>query len=227
MKNNMARQRIILPEYWLDSELAQCDYVVRLFYIGTWNFSDDYGVIEDDLLKLRSQIFPYDLSIDLLPIRDRLVSLKKLLPFEAEGKKWLYIKNFERFQRIERPSKWQNPEPPTDILGEGSVRGRRGVGEGNGRREEKRREEKGKYSVRDIAPFFISQVEKNKGFTPTFTWKKEGNLVKQRSREMTQAQMEDLINWYLQSEHSKRLGVSLAVCLSAHIINLWKADTTV
>ena len=116
----MARQRIILPEYWLDAELAQCDYVVRLFYIGTWNFSDDYGVIEDDLPKLRAQIFPYDLSIDLLPIRDRLVALKKFISFEVEGKKWLFIKNFPKYQTINHPSKWQNPKPPKEIVSEQS-----------------------------------------------------------------------------------------------------------
>lgn len=112
----MPRQRIINPEFWLDEQIASCVFPARLLYIGIWNFSDDYGVIEDSVMKLKAQIFPYD-DMDVAPHRLVLIDLGKLIPFEADGKAWLYIKNFLKYQRVEKPSKFRNPVPPTDILG--------------------------------------------------------------------------------------------------------------
>jgi hypothetical protein len=107
----MARKRIIDPDFYLDEDLASCGFAVKLFYIGTWNFADDYGVIEDSNLRLKAQIFPYD-TIDVSQLRDKLVEIGKLVPFEAEGRKWLFVKNFLKYQRVDKPSNKRNPKPP-------------------------------------------------------------------------------------------------------------------
>lgn len=116
----MARKRIIDPEFWLDEDIALCNFASRLFYIGTWNFSDDYGVIEDSVPKLKAQIFPYD-DIDVKPLREKMLALKKLVPFEAQGKRWLYVRNFLKYQRVDKPSKNRNPEPPQSVFSESSA----------------------------------------------------------------------------------------------------------
>jgi hypothetical protein len=78
--------------------------------------------------------------------------------------------------------------------------------------------------IREIISFFKEQVRKTKGFDPEISWKKEGKLIKLRLKRYSQGQIKDLIDWYLKSKHSERLGDSLAVCLSTKMINLWKAE---
>lgn len=137
----MPRQRIINPDFWLDEQIAVCGFEVRLFYIGLWNFSDDYGVIEDSVMKMKAQVFPYD-TVDVAPFRSKLVELGKLIPFEADGKKWFYIKNFLKYQRVEKPSKYRNPEPPIGVVGEHSTTPHQPLTSEEKRREVKRSEKK-------------------------------------------------------------------------------------
>ena len=116
----MPRQRIINPEFWLDYEIASIENPnAQLFYIGIWNFSDDYGVIESNPQKLKAQIFPYR-DVNTKELIDIFIGNGKLIEFEAEGKKWLFIKNFLKYQYINKPSKFRNPIPPKEILPEDS-----------------------------------------------------------------------------------------------------------
>lgn len=110
------------PEFWLDEDITAMSFECRLFYIGTWNFADDYGVVENSAKKLKAQVFPYD-DVDAQKIIDKLVKLNKLAVFEADGKSWLYIRKFLKYQRVDKPSKNRNPEAPEYILGEDSTNG--------------------------------------------------------------------------------------------------------
>jgi hypothetical protein len=113
----MPRQRIINPEFWLDYEIASIENPnACLFYIGTWNFSDDYGVIENNPHKLKAQIFPYR-EVDVSELIDIFVKIGKFIPFKASGKNWLYVKNFLTFQKIKKPSKFRNPEYRPEPVG--------------------------------------------------------------------------------------------------------------
>ncbi len=58
---------------------------------------------------------------------------------------------------------------------------------------------------------------------PEFDLVKEGRLVRARLKNHSLEEIKELIDWYLSSEVSDMLGVSLSACLSAHVINLWKA----
>lgn len=112
----MPRQRIINPEFWLDYEIASIENPnACLFYIGTWNFCDDYGVIENNAPKLKAQIFPYR-DVNVAELIDIFIKVGKFIPFNADDKKWLLLKNFKKYQYIQKPSKFRNPEPPKDIL---------------------------------------------------------------------------------------------------------------
>ena len=136
----MARKRMIDPEFWLDEDITKLDYVARLFYIGTWNFSDDYAVIENSPKKLKAQIFPYD-EVDVVPIIESLVKMKKYIPFEADEKKYLFIKNFLKYQRVDKPSINRNPSPSQELLDEYSATTQEPLKAEVKRREVKRREE--------------------------------------------------------------------------------------
>jgi hypothetical protein len=79
-------------------------------------------------------------------------------------------------------------------------------------------------SVREIISFFKSKVKEIKGYDPEINWAKEGRLVKQRLKKYNSKQIKELIDWYLHSRHTERLGDSLSICLSTNTINLWKAS---
>lgn len=55
----------------------------RLFFIGCWNFADDYGVIKGNAALLKSQIFPYDENLRVSEVRKwlgALVEARMLVP---------------------------------------------------------------------------------------------------------------------------------------------------
>jgi hypothetical protein len=80
-----------------------------------------------------------------------------------------------------------------------------------------------KSSVKEVFSYFRERVKAIKGFVPEIRWGKDGKLAKRRLKKYSLEEIKQLIDWYLRSKHCERLGVSLAVCLSGFVINLWKA----
>ncbi|MFK1876092.1 hypothetical protein ACIXGC_19415 [Bacteroides fragilis] len=72
----MARIRTIKPEFWEDEKIGKLPIPCRLFFIGCWNFADDFGVIKGNAALLKSQIFPYDENLRVSEIKkvDRCLS---------------------------------------------------------------------------------------------------------------------------------------------------------
>ena len=139
---------MIAPEFWFDEEIGELDSDTQLTYIGTWNFADDYGVIEYAPKKIKVQIFPYK-DVNVAKCLEALIKINKLIVFEAEGKKWLHIKNFLKNQTVDKPSKNRNPTPPVpeqypttprpvlDEVSKGSEENGNEVSEGKGSEEGK------------------------------------------------------------------------------------------
>ncbi|MEM3448067.1 MAG: helix-turn-helix domain-containing protein [Nitrososphaerota archaeon] len=90
-------------------------------------------------------------------------------------------------------------------------------------KENKEREIDGSI-ISEVFRYFREVVGNSKGFIPEIDFTKDGKLVKARLENHSLEEIKDLIDWYLKSELSDRLGVSLSACLSVHVMNLWKAD---
>ena len=93
-------------------------------------------------------------------------------------------------------------------------------------RKENKNKEKEKINsslVNEVFRYFKEAVGGIKGFVPEFDWGKDGRLVKARLQNYSLEEIKELIDWYLNSEISDTLGISLSACLSAHVINIWKA----
>ena len=119
----MARSRMIKIDFWHDEKLASISMQARLLYIGLWNLSDDYGVVKGNPNWIKNNMFPYDdlALIEFTIWLDELINLKRLAPFSANGERYLFIVNFKKHQKVDRPSKTiRNPAPPTEILSMGS-----------------------------------------------------------------------------------------------------------
>ena len=188
----MARIRTVKPELADDEKLGSVCRDARLLFIMMWCHSDDFGVVKGNLCWLQSQIFPYD---SLKPTKfqkwiKELVNIDAIRPFEKNGEKFFYIKNFQKHQVINKPSKQaRNPEPPKEILPEDSRRAtvvlpEDYAEEGKGR-ERKGREQEGKGKGEDVSPpSFPEKIPRPKTTTGTpgqeAAWQEFKNLYPKR-----------------------------------------------
>lgn len=96
--------RQIKASFWTDTELIRLlDITGRMFYLGLWQLADDSGCLEHDILAFKIHLFPADNDITVEVIEswvNKLIEAKKLIPYEAEGKKCLFIKNFHKHQTL-------------------------------------------------------------------------------------------------------------------------------
>jgi hypothetical protein len=81
-----------------------------------------------------------------------------------------------------------------------------------------------KSSALDVIEYFRRKVKEVRGFEPEIDWGKDAGLAKKRLKKYSLEEIKDLIDWYLDSRHFEKFGASLSVCLSAFMINLWKAS---
>jgi|GEM_PF-3970749 len=108
------RRRMLNPEFFTDSVLvALLDFGGRLFYQGLWCIAEDSGVFDPDLLSLKMKIFPGD-NLDLSIIQNYyrlLVGKKKIIEFQVDGRTYAWLKNFQKHQKLDRPSPPSFPLP--------------------------------------------------------------------------------------------------------------------
>ena len=95
--------RQVKAAFWTDTALIKLlDIVGRMFYQGLWQLADDSGCLDYDLLAFKIHLFPID-DIAVEAFEDwtnKLIEAKKLIQYEAEGKKCLYLKNFHKHQTL-------------------------------------------------------------------------------------------------------------------------------
>lgn len=98
------RIRTVKPEFWTDSKIVQLPIEARLFFIGLWNEADDYGWIIDDPLHIKLVVFPDD-NFDVASILELLIAAEVIERYEDEHGTLLKVKNWEKHQRVDRPTK--------------------------------------------------------------------------------------------------------------------------
>ncbi len=98
------------PEFWLDEELATVPPTARLLYMGLWNLCDDnYATLPNKPSWIKVQVFPYE-SVNIPRLLDALSGIGKIILFRDGGEEFWYIKNFFKYQRVEKPSKAKYPK---------------------------------------------------------------------------------------------------------------------
>lgn len=101
----MARIRTIKPEFWEDEKIGKLPIPCRLFFIGCWNFADDFGVIKGNAALLKSQIFPYDENLRVSEIKkwiDSLVDARMLVPIIHAEESYYFIRTFRSHQVLDK-----------------------------------------------------------------------------------------------------------------------------
>src|SRR5687768_1908723 len=101
----MARIRSIPPDVATDPKLLACSMPARLLAILAWPWHDDHGCIAHDPVRLRLNVFPNDVSTDVAPLLDELISSGWFdLYEETGGRRFLHCTEFKTYQRVVNPS---------------------------------------------------------------------------------------------------------------------------
>jgi hypothetical protein len=111
------RNRQVKATFWTDGELLRWPRDKRTTYQGLWAVAEDSGCLEDDpfewKLALWGSPLDTDITIDLLATwRDELIAVRKLIPYEADGKRYLFVTNFHQHEHPRNPQSPDLPLPP-------------------------------------------------------------------------------------------------------------------
>jgi hypothetical protein len=218
----MARIRTIKPQFWEDIKIGKLSLPARLLFIGCWSFSDDHGVILADLTWVRSNIFKYDSQISNKIIGrwlNELVSFGLLIPFEDNGEKYFIIKNFNKHQLINKPSKFCYATPPTlpeqsrNTPGTVTEQSRWDLVSSNSKKEEgsSKKEEGGECEGRKeqtkVNPLFLSSKEEDQNLKPKTYWPDETLTEEEKAKRYKDREANRWIKLKMQADELRRQGV--------------------
>ena len=111
--------RQVKAGFWTDSELLRnFTRDERMFYQGLWQLADDSGCLEYDPWAFKIHLYPLDSDITPEIIEqciEKFTKHNKLIHYEIDDKKCLFIKNFHKHQNLNKPTppnKESVPLPP-------------------------------------------------------------------------------------------------------------------
>lgn len=102
----MARARNIKPGFFRDAALVELPIETRLLFPGLWTLADRAGRLEDKPKQIKMEIYPAD-NFDVEAMLDQLAGAGLIVRYEADGKRFIQVTNFEKHQnphRDEKPS---------------------------------------------------------------------------------------------------------------------------
>lgn len=115
----MARIRTIKPQHVNDKKLTEISLQAHLFWILSWCFSDDEGVLENDPILLKSQLFPRRPELrteQIVQWIDQLTKARFMIPFTHNGEGYLLHRTFNVHQKIDRPQPSKIPQELIDTV---------------------------------------------------------------------------------------------------------------
>jgi hypothetical protein len=107
--------RQIKGSFWSDPDLIyELNRDQRMFFIGLTQLAEDSGCLEYDPRSFKIILYPADNDINpeaLVEWTEKIIKMGKLIVYEVEGKKYLYIKNFPKHQSLRTPAPPEIPLP--------------------------------------------------------------------------------------------------------------------
>ncbi len=108
MGENVARNRIVKPEFFTSEKLSSVSIFANLFFIGMLINCDDYGVCMNNNRRLIGDIFPLRENVSEKEIdqaKKELLKIGVIFSYKKDDKKYLIVKNWKEHQKVDRPSK--------------------------------------------------------------------------------------------------------------------------
>ncbi|MED5492695.1 MAG: phage replication protein [Pseudomonadota bacterium] len=109
----MARARNIKPGFFSNDDLADCQPLARLLFIGLWCVADREGRMEDRPRRIRAEILPYD-DCDIDALLDELQHHGFILRYEVGGEGFIQVLNFTKHQNPHMKEAKSTIPAPTD-----------------------------------------------------------------------------------------------------------------
>lgn len=103
----MAKIRSIHPAILIDPDFAAVPIVGRLLFVYSWMIADDAGNLENSPLHLKMAVFPGDHAITtgkIAKLVEVLISGRFFVPYEVDGRQYLNIRSFAKYQRPDHPT---------------------------------------------------------------------------------------------------------------------------
>jgi len=99
----MGRIRSIKPEFFKDDDLFELEkhsgFPIRLAFAGLWTIADREGRFVWKIRPLKTDILPYD-DLNFEDVLNALVNHRFIVFYEVAGKRYGWIRNFRRHQRV-------------------------------------------------------------------------------------------------------------------------------
>lgn len=158
----MARRRMIDPNIWQSEDFAKLSSFSKLVFIGLFSNADDEGRGRAKPVYVKSMLFPYDDDIRVTDVEKSLSEIAANMSitfYNHDGSEYYSLDNWNKWQKVERPSKSVIP-----LFGDDSAIIRGTVGEQSCPREEKEVKEEEKEEkdarARRFAVFWSSYPRK-------------------------------------------------------------------
>lgn len=104
----MARIRSVKPTYFTSRSIAALpDDTTRLAFIGIWGYVDDYGRGVDDPRLVKAAVFALNdrqTPHKVEGILSTLAAHGKIVRYEVNGERFFQVTNWEKHQRVSRPT---------------------------------------------------------------------------------------------------------------------------
>lgn len=108
--------RQVKADFWTDPDLLQLHRDMRTLYHGLWHCAEDSGCLEDSAFTIKILLFPSPLDAEITVERiaewiEHFVSMGKVVRYEVQGKRYLFLTNFHKHQKLRNPGASEVPLP--------------------------------------------------------------------------------------------------------------------
>ena len=110
----MARKRMISPEIWESQDFSQLSDVAKIVFISLFSHADDEGRGRADPTFIKNITFPYDENRRVADIKSALSEIARCMSvqfYSVNGIEYYFMTSWERWQKVEKPSKSKFPPP--------------------------------------------------------------------------------------------------------------------
>lgn len=114
----MPRKRMIDPSIWTDEGMAELTPRQQLLYIGLFSNADDDGRLNGSASAIRLMlpgvyggVLKGEVDADLAAV---LREMRQVVVYDADGRRYLAIRKFRVWQKVDHPTPSMLPAPPED-----------------------------------------------------------------------------------------------------------------